>query len=94
MRPLKSSSRARWTIWRIRSLPASSLGWAFPAKRIYSGRSLSAKSFEVLDIAEEQITAFIGGEAPGKADGQRLGGEDRRAIARFWPGPLRRQLTL
>tara|TARA_B110000196_G_scaffold163032_1_gene140062 strand:- start:272 stop:559 length:288 start_codon:yes stop_codon:yes gene_type:complete len=37
--------------------------------------AIGEKGFEALDIAEEQIAAFIGGEAPGKADGQRLGVE-------------------
>jgi len=37
----------------------------------------------VLDIAEEQITAFIGGEAPGKADGQRLGARTGERLLDF-----------
>ena len=48
--------------------------------------AIGEKGFEALDIAEEQIAALIGGEAPGKADGQRLGVETGERLLDFSRG--------
>jgi hypothetical protein len=48
--------------------------------------AIGEKGFEALDIAEEQIATFIGGEAPGKADGQRLGVETGERLLDFSRG--------
>jgi hypothetical protein len=44
---------------------------------------IGEKGFEALNIEQEQIAAFIGGEAPGKADGQRLGVEASERLFYF-----------
>ena len=55
-------------------LPSSSRGCALPAKMNWIGPLLVVSEFhDVVELLENQRGAFVSGEAPRKADGQRVG---------------------
>ena len=66
---------AKWTIWRMISLPPVSFGWALPAKMICTGRSGSLSNLaRSLGVFQEQVTPLVGGEPPGESQSSRASG--------------------
>ena len=94
-----SLRRASATICWMSSLPASSRGWALPAKMTCTGRrGVVQDRVQALRVAQQQGRPLVGGEPAREADGQRVriehlvGGLDLRSGRRprrsSWPREL------